>query len=229
MKKKLICILLAAAFALSLTGCKSTLRPALEEYARRMNVQELDLSTILDAENGFHFGKINWGMTLTEANEATGSSISNMLGYGPNDIVVYESDLAIKILGRQNDNASITTILEESEVYMISFVFQKNDRYPNLDMPEQKLFEEYLPKLTEAFGDPDDYREDTQTKDRVSSLTKCYVWEDETADGKKTELQWSAAYVSGADEPSLVTFGMVWYHDGLAEAQAIQESIENGE
>ena len=154
MKKKLICILLAAAFVFTLTGCKSTLRPALEEYARKSNIAELDLSEMLDEENGFHFGKIKWGMTLTEAGEATESNVSSMLGYGPNDIVVYESSLLIKILGRKNDSASVSTILKQSDVYMISFVFQYNEKYPNLEMPEQKLFEEYLPKLTETFGEP---------------------------------------------------------------------------
>ena len=229
MKKKLICILLAAAFVFTLTGCKSTLRPALEEYARKSNIAELDLSEMLDEENGFHFGKIKWGMTLTEAGEATESNVSSMLGYGPNDIVVYESSLLLKILGRKNDSASVSTILKQSDVYMISFVFQYNEKYPNLEMPEQKLFEEYLPKLTETFGEPDDYREETQTQERVSSLTKCYVWESETTDGKKTELQWSAAYISGADEPTLVTFGVVWYCDALLEAQEMQESAENAE
>ena len=226
MNKKLPVILLLFALCLALTGCKSTLRPALEEYARKTNVEELSLSSLLDEENGFHFGDIHWGMTLDQATKANGFIYSKILGYGPNNIYTYETDLRIKVLGRQSDSSSVTTILDNSECYMVSFVFQRDDKHLNTEMPEQKMFEEYLPKLKEAFGEPADYREDVKTQEKVSSLTKCYVWEKTTSDGKKTELQWSAAYVSGAEEPSLVTLGVVWYHEGLEEAKKIQESME---
>ncbi len=231
MRKKMISLFLALSFVLSVTGCKSTLRPAIEEYKRKTNVPELELSTLLDEESGFHFGEIRWGMTLSEANKATDSGINKIIGYGPNNIYTYETDLKIKLLGRQSDSSSITTILENSECYMVSFVFQRDDKYPNTEMTEQQLFDEYLPKLKEAFGEPVDYREEVKTQEKVSSLTKCYVWERNGSDGKKTELQWSAAYVSGADVPSLVTIGVVWYHEALDEAMRIQESMneENAE
>ncbi len=222
MKKKLAAVFLAAIMILSLAGCKSTLRPALEEYNRKMNIGELDLSILFDEQNGFHYKDITWGMTLDEARKASDSSIGSILGYGPNDIIIYESDLAVQILGRRNDSASIGTILEQSDCYMISFAFnQDSKKLPVIS--EQELFDQYLVTLKEKFGDPSDYKEDTRTSDRVSTLSKSYLWDYTTPDGKKTELQWSAAYVSGAEAPSIVTLGVVYFHEALEETESAAE------
>ena len=219
--KKGIAILLVFVMLFSLAGCKSTLRPAIEEYNRYMNVEELSKADMFDETNGFHYKEVQWGMTLQEANKATGTSLARVIGYGQDELMVYESNIRANLLGRINDTSSFATLLEESIVYMVSIAFTQKDRSANEPVTEQQIFDEMLPKLTEYFGEPE-YREDVQTSDRVSSLNKTYSWRYTTASGLETELQLSAAYISGAEEPSLASLGFVWHHEALNETE--QES-----
>ena len=225
MKKITAACLIAATMLLLLTSCKSTLRPALEEYERINKVEELDLSLLFDEEQGFHYKGIKWGMTLEEAQKASDSTISSILGYGPHNIMIYESNLKLKLLDRQNDTSSLASVTEDDICYMVSLAFNQDSKRLTNPLTEAELFDQYLVKLKEAFGEPDDFQENTQVQERVSTVSRSYVWNYETPDGKQTQLQWSAAYVSGSEEPSIVTIGVVYHHPAL-DKPVEEESTE---
>lgn len=220
MKKRMFAAALALVTLISLAGCKSTLVPAIERYNRKYNVPELTASVLFDESKGFCYKDAEWGMTLKEFNEATDTSISKILGFTTTNVTMYETDLYINLMGRFNDSASVgaVTVGEESICYMLSFAFDSSKRSATQTVTEQILYTEYLPKLKEMYGEPSDYREGTTTQNNITSLNKSYYWDYEAPDGTKTQLQWAGAFVSGAEEPTLVTLGIVWFTDYLEEA-----------
>ncbi|MBR6321775.1 MAG: hypothetical protein IKR59_02795 [Lachnospiraceae bacterium] len=220
MKKRMFAAALALVTLLSLAGCKSTLRPAIERYNRKYNVPELTASVLFDESKGFCYQGTEWGMTLKEFNEATDTSVSTILGFGSSNVTMYETDLYINLMGRFNDSASVGTVSvnQDSICYMLSFAYNSNKRSATQTVTEQILYTEYLPKLKEMFGEPSDFRETTTTQNNITSVNRTYYWDYEAPDETKTQLQWAGAYVSGSEEPTLVTLGIVWFTDYLEEA-----------
>ena len=65
-------------------------------------------------------------------------------------------------------------------------------------------------KLKERFGEADESTETKRTVNDVPTTYSNHYWNYTTPDGKKTQLQWAAAYISGEKEPTYVALGTVW-------------------
>lgn len=214
MKKTIVfCLILTLMF---LTGCKSHLRPTLEDEWAKANVQEFDFTSCFDEAEGFHYPGVSWGMNVVEVNEATHHGLGDVTGYNES-MTVYSSDgVNIMVDGRKNDQA--TAAFYGDTCYMVSVLYSDEDPL-FAEVKQSEFYDMLYKKVTELYGEPDN-TEETETNDNntvVIYTTSHWIYE--TPDGKTTEMQLANSRVSYQEEPSKISFGFVWQMDEIREAE----------
>lgn len=222
MKKGIVLIALAVVLA-AVPGCKSTLAEGIALAKARSQVYELKLSDCFSEADGYHYPGISWGANFEAVQNATNQAINAVYGYDASGMVVYKAAyLKTLLLGRKNNEATVS-FTEDGRCYMVSVMFSNEEKGAK-DISQSELFEQYLEKLKEAFGEPTETEngkigeEEGQAADATS-----YIWKYTTPDGKMTEIQWGQAFLSYAEEPDYVTLGMVWKPYGELESEDAAE------
>lgn len=211
MKKCAVLLSVLMIALLGLTGCESTLKEGMEAIEEANRVDELDLSRVFSETEGYHAPGIRWGMTLKEIPVIQDYTINSIVSYGTNGEISYKAPgLRNLFLGRENDDATVTVNGDEVG-YMISYMFSADALKDHPELKKQsELSAEYLQKLIDTFGEPDDRTEQKDTVQGLNAVYTTYYWNYVTADGKETQMQWAEAFVSGAKEPNFVTLGFIW-------------------
>ncbi|MBR4767936.1 MAG: hypothetical protein IK088_03065 [Lachnospiraceae bacterium] len=198
---------IAAAAALLFTGCRSLIEMRVLEERERLIAYELDLGACFSEGEGYHYPNVPWGQNFTDFQRATNSAVTDVEGYTEDGKTIFTAgDLHVMLLGRRNDAANMAT-KENDVVSFVSISFSPSDD-PNV-MKIDQLFTDYKKVLTDKFGEPTGLAERDETANGVTYLYETYYWDAE-ADGKKTELQWSSARVSGSESLRFVAIGFVW-------------------
>ena len=205
-----LALLLLAGAALS--ACTPSLERAEQARREAEKATELDLSVLYNEEDGYHFSGIRWGMdSETILKSYTAYTMDSVAAYAEDGGILYKADgIAAAISGRKNDSATIT-VNGAGDICAVSLAYSSDSKIRKEgDLSEQELFEFFYEKLKERFGEADESTETKRTVNDVPTTYSNHYWNYTTPDGKKTQLQWAAAYISGEKEPTYVALGTVW-------------------
>ena len=223
-QKKRFLLLITAAILLAasvFSGCESSLGRAIREREAANQVPDLSPSELFTEEGGFHYREISWGTDSEKILKTyTGYSLNNVATYGEDGTILYTADyIKTAISGRRNDTATVT-VNSGDVVAVVSLAFSADSEVRKEGDPsEQQIFESYLEELKAQFGEPDKEDKSDRVVNDISTTYHVYFWDYTTADGTETQLQWSAAYISGEKEPTYVTLGTVWLNAPVKEAE----------
>lgn len=214
--KKFLILMLSILLGLSaLTGCESTLAPLFEKDVAE--VPELSIEEFFSEEQGFHFPTAEWGINFADFQAKNDYPVSELLTYGDDENKLYSLDgMKRKVLGRVNDEAS-AAFNKEDICREVSVAFSMKTENPTISQDD--FWKEYLPALTEKFGEPEKSEENGDLGDNDVKRTETYIWKYTTPDGKETELHFSAMYLSYAGEPSYIAIGFLWKNTINEEAK----------
>jgi len=191
----------------SLTGCQSFLSRGLERSEKQYGVTEIDPAALYSEEAGFQHPLIRWGMSLSEIQTENLSSVSALLGASEDGDVSYEmSGMYLSIEGRADDSTVILTS-PEGECLLASVVFKTGDKEAQQSITLPNLFSQFKETLQGIYGEPTEANDSTSTVESTKVKYVTYLWRRTSSNGRTTELQWSAAYLSGATEPTYLTLG----------------------
>lgn len=214
--KKIFAICMTFVMLISFTGCKSHLRPTLENEWAKANVQEFDFNTCFDEENGYHYPGMTWGMGLGDVMTATYNGLGKVVGY-TEEVTVYEAD-GVKIMVDGRKNSEATAAFHGEDCYMISVLYDDKD-LSGLGITQSEYYDKFYEKIAAVYGEPADEEEsEVNSNNTVTKYTTCH-WYYTTPDGKDTEMQLAKARISYQEEPSYISFGFVWQKEEIREAE----------
>lgn len=188
--------------AMTLFGCRSTIGPAIEEAKRRAQVHEIDVSDMFSEESGFHYPGYVWGHEFSEFQKAADFPITGIAGYSEDGTFYDCSEWNVKIGELQNDGATVAADMEE-RVQLVLFEFDGDKTSLSTE-----LFENFAEEIGKNFEIKPSVEERDDQADNATYHYVTYYWRYTMEDGKETSLQWAAAYVKGAENPSAMTFSL---------------------
>ena len=205
MKRQWMMLIVSSVLLLLFASCKSTLGPALEREEARKNVPDLDLQTLRDETDGYHYPGLAWGLTLAEIQEKTHEAVTKISGVDENGNVVYKAEyLKVRIAGRENSDAQVGTT-KDNACNLVMLIFSGEDLDPE-SLQQKLLFDTLSGQLTAAYGEPDEVLQHTDDiSEGIKADVEEWIWTKVLSDGRLNKMVLSKAYMSYTSDPDYVS------------------------